>query len=103
MRWSVCLAVWLSFAARSATDKVLGVLWPVMAFVALGLEHSVANMFLLPLGWLCRGLGLVAWGRLPTRRVAEAGPVRLVETGCWPTRWPQHKAFSISNISSSVY
>ena len=46
----VCLAVWLSFAARSATDKILGMLWPVAAFVALGLEHSVANMFLFPAG-----------------------------------------------------
>lgn len=46
----VCLAVWLSFAARSATDKILGVLWPVTVFVALGLEHSVANMFLFPAG-----------------------------------------------------
>jgi formate/nitrite transporter len=46
----VCLAVWLSFAARTATDKILGVLWPVTAFVAMGLEHSVANMFLLPAG-----------------------------------------------------
>jgi formate/nitrite transporter len=46
----VCLAVWLSFAARLATDKILGVLWPVTAFVALGLEHSVANMFLFPAG-----------------------------------------------------
>ena len=51
----VCLAVWLSFAARSVTDRVLAALWPVMAFVALGLEHSVANMFLLPLGWLAGG------------------------------------------------
>lgn len=46
----VCLAVWLSFAARTATDKILGVLWPVAAFVTLGLEHSVANMFLFPAG-----------------------------------------------------
>lgn len=46
----VCLAVWLSFAARSATDRILAVLWPVTAFVALGLEHSVANMFLFPAG-----------------------------------------------------
>lgn len=46
----VCLAVWLSFAARSATDKILAVLWPVAAFVTLGLEHSVANMFLFPAG-----------------------------------------------------
>lgn len=46
----VCLAVWLSFAARTATDKILGVLWPGAGFVALGLEHSVANMFLFPAG-----------------------------------------------------
>ncbi len=46
----VCLAVWLSFAARSATDKILAVLWPVAGFVTLGLEHSVANMFLFPAG-----------------------------------------------------
>jgi formate/nitrite transporter len=51
----VCLAVWLSFAARSATDKILCILWPVTTFVALGLEHSVANMFLLPLGMLAGG------------------------------------------------
>jgi formate/nitrite transporter len=57
----VCLAVWLSFAARSVTDRVLAVLWPVTAFVALGLEHSVANMFLLPLGWLAGGDVPLGW------------------------------------------
>ena len=57
----VCLAVWLSFAARTATDKILGVLWPVTAFVALGLEHSVANMFLFPAG-LWAGSGATAAG-----------------------------------------
>ncbi|MEY4696634.1 MAG: hypothetical protein RIT14_1062 [Pseudomonadota bacterium] len=64
----VCLAVWLSFAARTATDKILGVIWPVAAFVLLGLEHSVANMFLLPLGWFAGGevplagaLGNLVW------------------------------------------
>jgi formate/nitrite transporter len=46
----VCLAVWLTFAARDATGKILAILWPITAFVALGFEHSVANMFLLPLG-----------------------------------------------------
>ena len=46
----VCLAVWLSFAARSLTDKVLAVLFPVSAFVAAGFEHSVANMYFVPLG-----------------------------------------------------
>jgi len=44
----VCLAVWLSMAARSVTDKALAIVFPVAAFVAIGCEHSVANMFLLP-------------------------------------------------------
>jgi formate/nitrite transporter len=46
----VCLAVWLTFAARDVAGKILAILWPITAFVALGFEHSVANMFLLPLG-----------------------------------------------------
>jgi formate transporter len=53
----VCLAVWLAFGARSTTDKVLAVLFPVSAFVAAGFEHSVANMYLIPLG-----LFIKAWG-----------------------------------------
>lgn len=48
----VCLAVWLTFAARDATGKILAILWPISAFVLLGLEHSVANMYLLPQGML---------------------------------------------------
>jgi len=53
----VCLAVWLSFAARSAGDKVLVIVPPIAAFVALGFEHSVANMFLLPFGMLAGATG----------------------------------------------
>lgn len=48
----VCLAIWLTFAARSVAGKILAILWPISAFVLLGLEHSVANMFFFPLGWL---------------------------------------------------
>jgi formate/nitrite transporter len=48
----VCLAVWASLAARSVTDKVLVVVPPITAFVAAGLEHSVANFYYLTLGWL---------------------------------------------------
>ncbi|MEK0165801.1 formate/nitrite transporter family protein [Phaeobacter sp. A36a-5a] len=47
----VCLAVWLSFAARTAAGKVLAILWPITAFVLLGLEHSIANMYFFPQGW----------------------------------------------------
>ena len=46
----VCLAVWLCYSARSVTDKILAVLFPITAFVALGFEHSVANMYLIPAG-----------------------------------------------------
>lgn len=44
----VCLAVWMSFAARSLSDKVLVIVPPVAAFVAAGFEHSIANLFFLP-------------------------------------------------------
>lgn len=46
----VCLAVWLAYGAKSTTDKFFGILLPIAAFVAAGLEHSVANMYLLPYG-----------------------------------------------------
>jgi formate/nitrite transporter len=48
----VCLAVWLAMAGRTVTDKILAILFPVTAFVAAGFEHSVANMYFLPLGML---------------------------------------------------
>jgi len=48
----VCLAVWLCFAGRSVTDKILAILFPITAFVALGFEHSVANMYFIPAGML---------------------------------------------------
>lgn len=51
----VCLAVWLTFSSRDTTGKILAILWPITGFVALGLEHSVANMFLFPLAWLAGG------------------------------------------------
>jgi formate/nitrite transporter len=53
----VCLAVWLCFAARSLTDKVLAVVFPITAFVALGFEHSIANLYLLPVGLLAGAKG----------------------------------------------
>jgi formate/nitrite transporter len=48
----VCLAVWLTLAARTVTGKILAIVWPISAFVLLGLEHSVANMYLIPQGML---------------------------------------------------
>jgi formate/nitrite transporter len=48
----VCLAVWLATSGRTVTDKVLAILFPITAFVAAGFEHSVANMYFLPIGML---------------------------------------------------
>jgi len=48
----VCLAVWLCMAARSVSDKILAILFPISAFVACGFEHSIANMYFLPIGML---------------------------------------------------
>jgi formate/nitrite transporter len=52
----VCLAVWMSFGARSATDKVLVIVPPIAAFVAAGFEHSIANLYFLPYA-----LAIKAW------------------------------------------
>jgi formate transporter FocA len=46
----VCLAVWLTFSARSTADRVLAIVPPITAFVAAGFEHSVANMYFVPIG-----------------------------------------------------
>jgi formate transporter len=56
----VCAAVWLAYAGRSVTDKLLAVMLPVSAFIAAGFEHCVANMYFLPLAWL-----LVQTGHAP--------------------------------------
>lgn len=48
----VCLAVWLTQAGHSVVDKVVGVIFPVTAFVAIGFEHSIANLFFLPFALL---------------------------------------------------
>lgn len=48
----VCLAVWLSVAARSVEGKAIAIVFPISAFVALGFEHCIANLYLLPVGML---------------------------------------------------
>lgn len=50
----VCLAVWLTFSARSVMDKIMAVIFPVTAFVAAGFEHSIANMYFIPYGLIIK-------------------------------------------------
>ena len=54
----VCLAVWLCYSSRQVSGKILAIVFPITAFVALGFEHSVANMYLIPVGMLAAGGGI---------------------------------------------
>jgi len=46
----VCMAIWMCYSARSTTDKILAIIFPITGFVAAGFEHSVANMYFIPIG-----------------------------------------------------
>ena len=48
--WMVCIAVYAAAAAEDISGKILALWFPTMAFVAMGMEHCVANMFFVPLG-----------------------------------------------------
>jgi formate/nitrite transporter len=50
--WLVCLSVWMALAARQTIGKIFAIFFPVMAFVALGFEHCIANMYFIPTGIL---------------------------------------------------
>ncbi len=56
--WLVCLAVYLALASDDIIGKIFGIWFPIMAFVAIGFEHSVANMFFIPMGII---FGKVTW------------------------------------------
>lgn len=85
----VCLAVWLTYGARTTTDKVLALLFPVSAFVVAGFEHSVANMYFIPLG-----LFIKAWG--PADLWAQMGNSA---AGLSALTWP---AFFVSLIPVTI-
>lgn len=64
----VCMAVWMAMAGRSVTDKMVAIVLPITAFVAAGFEHSIANMYLMPLAMLIQtadpantAAGVVTW------------------------------------------
>ena len=61
--WLVCLAVWLANASDDVIGKIFGIWFPIMAFVTIGFEHSVANMFFIPLGMFLGAKG-VTWSTI---------------------------------------
>jgi formate transporter len=70
----VCMAVWMAMAGRSVADKVTAIVFPVTAFVALGFEHSIANLFFFPLAALW-GAALPLAELLPLLAVVIAGNI----------------------------
>ena len=61
----VCMAVWMAMAGRSVTDKMVAIVLPVSAFVAAGFEHSIANMYLMPLAMLIQNFGPTSSSAVP--------------------------------------
>ncbi len=59
--WLVCLAVWMSLSAEQISGKILAIFFPIMAFVAMGFDHVVANMFFLPAA-IFAGVPEIGWG-----------------------------------------
>ncbi len=58
--WLVCLAVWMALSSRDVTGKIFGIFFPIMAFVAMGYEHCVANMYFIPMGLFLKGTTVAA-------------------------------------------
>ena len=56
--WLVCLAVWMTLAATDVAGKILAIIFPITAFVAMGFDHVVANMFFLPAAWFLHAGGV---------------------------------------------
>lgn len=69
----VCLAVWMAMAGRSVVDKAVAILFPIAAFVAAGFEHSVANLYFIPMGLLLEG---TAGGGIDSATLSLAGLAR---------------------------
>jgi len=78
--WLVCLAIWIATSSDNTTGKIMACFFPITAFVASGFEHSVANMFFVPMGIMLRGvpslvaqsnmnLGNLTWGNFLIRNL----------------------------------
>ncbi|MFS2155916.1 formate/nitrite transporter family protein [Pseudomonas sp. Pseusp122] len=65
--WLVCLGVWLSYASKDVVGKIAGIWFPVMSFVAIGFQHVVANMFLIPAAIFA---GALSWSQYVDNFVA---------------------------------
>lgn len=74
----VCMAVWLCYSARTTTDKILSIIFPISMFVAAGFEHSVANMYFVPMGLLIKQFAPQTFWLADA--LAKADPVITIDT-----------------------
>ena len=90
----VCLAVWMCFSARTTVDRVLSIVPPIAAFVAAGFEHSIANIYFIPMGLFIKaGAPDSFW-----RNRQDGGRFSRIDVGqfpCWQSRsgddWQYHR------------
>jgi formate transporter len=85
--WLVCLAVWMTLAAKTVSGKILAIFFPIMAFVAMGFDHVIANMFFLPAAMFA-GVPGIGWGNTLGNWVLAGlgnlvGAVVFVATSYW--------------------
>ncbi len=74
----VCMAVWLCYSARTTTDKILSIIFPISMFVAAGFEHSVANMYFVPMGLFIKQFAPQTFWLADA--LAKADPVITIDT-----------------------
>lgn len=67
----VCMAIWLCYSARSTTDRILSIIPPISAFVACGFEHSIANMYFIPLALFIKDMGDLTFFELIKKTAAD--------------------------------
>jgi len=77
--WLVCLAVWMALTSRNTVGKVWAIFFPIMAFVASGFEHSIANMYFIPVGILVKGVNEV----VAAATAAGLAPDKLANVGLY--------------------
>jgi formate/nitrite transporter len=71
--WLVCLAVWMMLSSRDVTGKIFAAFFPIMAFVALGFEHCIANMYFVPMGIFLKGTEVIARAGLDLSNLTWGG------------------------------
>jgi len=77
--WLVCLAIWMAISADDIVSKIIAIWFPIMAFVAIGFEHNVANMFFIPLGIFVANNPTIA----PNLATANIATTNLVGSAGW--------------------